>query len=70
MSDTTTKTTHIEMCQYLWAGGWFQSNSGWWHPPNCLASWPIDEAFAMAKRDDGRGLRMTAEEAKDYLEGR
>ncbi len=42
---------------YLRAGGWLENRRSWWHPPSCLASWPLDEAFEMAKRDEERGTR-------------
>lgn len=52
---------------YLRLGGWLASNSGWWHPPSCLASWPIDEAVAMAKKDEASGMRMSRGELRAYL---
>ena len=55
------------MEDYLRSGGWLQNDrSGWWHPPSCLASWPLREAFAMAKRDEKSGQRMTSEEVAEY----
>ena len=54
--------TISDMQQYLWAGGWMQNMQGWWHPPNCLASWPIEEAYEMAMRDESAGLRITRDE--------
>lgn len=59
--------TDQEKRDYLWDGGWMQNNNGWWHPPSCLASWPLDEAYEMAKRDEDRGLRLTAKEVMEYL---
>jgi hypothetical protein len=54
---------------YLRTGGWFQNDRGWWHPPNCLASWPIDEAVEMARKDEIRGTRISQQEAEEYLRG-
>lgn len=56
--------TEQEMSDYLFGGGWLQGNSGWWHPPNCLASWPLVEAYEAAKRDEAKGIRMSAERFK------
>ncbi len=59
------KITDEEKETYLRDGGWICN--GWWHPPYCLASWPLDEAYEMAKRDEDNGLRMTKQEVADYL---
>lgn len=59
-----------EMREYLWNGGWLQNSRGWWHPPSCLASWPLSEAFEMAKNDEEKGVRMTPEQVADYLAGK
>jgi hypothetical protein len=56
----------IDKVMYLWRGGWLENGRGWWHPPNCLAAWPIDEAYKMAKNDEERGLRMTPEDTIEY----
>lgn len=61
MSDITEKQ------QYLLAGGWLQNYQGWWHPPSCMASWPLDEAYDFAKRDEASGYRLTPEQVKEYL---
>jgi hypothetical protein len=53
--------------QYLIDGGWIQNGRGWWHPPSCLASWPLDQAYLMAKEDERKGLRMSKEEVEAYL---
>ena len=53
--------------RYLRLGGWLQGDSGWWHPPSCLASWPEHEAVEIAKRDEARGLRMTENELRAGL---
>lgn len=58
--------TEVEKVDYLWKGGWIENNGGWWHPPSCTASWPLNEAFEMAKRDEERGLRMSVEQCRDY----
>ena len=62
-------TTECEMRQYLIDGGWLENIRGWWHPPSCLASWPLDQAYKMAKRDEERGLRMTPREVAEVKEG-
>lgn len=51
---------------YLWLGGWLQNPHAWWHPPHCLASWPVDEAVEAARRDEQRGRRMTLDELRAY----
>jgi hypothetical protein len=61
--------TDFEKEEYLSTGGWLQNNSGWWHPPSCLASWPLDEAVKMAKSDEKRGRRMSPEKVEVYLKG-
>lgn len=48
---------------YLWARGYLENNRGWWHPPSCVAAWPIDEAYKMARRDS---RHMSATELMDY----
>lgn len=53
--------------RYIRDGGWIQNGRGWWHPPNCLASWPLYEAYLMAKDDERKGMRMSQGEVKDYL---
>jgi len=53
--------------KYLRDGGWLQNFRGWWHPPNCLASWPLDQAVKMARDDEAKGTRMTSEEVIQYL---
>lgn len=53
--------------QYLIDGGWIQNGRGWWHPPSCLASWPLDDAYRMAKQDERNGIRMNKEEVEAYL---
>lgn len=60
------RPSQYDMNMYLWRGGWLENASGWWHPPNCLASWPIHEAYDMAKRDEKDGLRMTPEQTIEY----
>ena len=35
---------------YLRSQDWFQNDRGWWHPPDCLAAWPMAEAFDMAQK--------------------
>ncbi len=67
---TLTTEEYGKMASYLWDGGWLQGSRGWWHPPSCMASWPIEEAYAMAKRDEADGRRMSAEDVKEYLAGR
>ena len=62
--------THLEKIDYLTEGGWIQNRHGWWHPPNCIASFPLEQAMEMAKRDEDRGLRMSREEVDEYLRGR
>ena len=62
MSDTDKR-------QYLFDGGWIQNYNGWWHPPSCLASWPLGEAYEMAKKDEREGSRMTPDEVAEYLKG-
>ncbi len=53
--------------RYLWLGGWLKNdNFGWWHPPNCLASFPIATALKMARKDEKAGLRMSINEVKEY----
>jgi hypothetical protein len=61
--------TEHEKEAYLRGGGWIQNDRGWWHPPNCLASWPVDAAVEMARRDEKRGLRMDRREVEEYLNG-
>lgn len=61
------EVTDAEKRTYLWDGGWLQNINGWWHPPSCLASWPLNEAYEMAKKDEAKGLRMTPDEVKAYL---
>lgn len=63
------KPTESEMIQYLCDGGWICNLRGWWHPPSCLASWPIHEAYEMAKKDEAKGARMTPAEVAEYLKG-
>lgn len=63
----TITPSFAEQRQYLIDGGWLENLRGWWHPPSCLASWPLPEAYKMAKRDEERGLRMTPEEVSQYL---
>lgn len=41
-------TTDDDRRKYLEDGGWIENHRGWWHPPSCLASWPIGEAYVMA----------------------
>lgn len=53
--------------RYLRLGGWMTNDRGWWHPPSCLASWPIEEAVRMARDDEARGLRMNDAELRRYL---
>ncbi len=48
-----------ERIAYLIAGGWVQNAWAWWHPPHCLASFPLEQAHKMAREDERRGLRMT-----------
>ncbi len=62
----TTNTTEQKE-QYLRDGGWIQNSRGWWHPPSCLASWPLDQAYLMAKEDERKGARMSKEEVEAYL---
>ena len=52
-------TTDDDRRKYLEDGGWIENHRGWWHPPSCLASWPIGEAYVMAKKDEHNGLRMS-----------
>lgn len=40
--------------RYIRGGGWIQNGRGWWHPPSCLASWPLDQAYLMAKDDEAK----------------
>ncbi len=47
-----------EQAEYLAKGGWYQNRSRWWHPPNCTASFPLDQAYRMALDDARRGLRV------------
>lgn len=61
--------TDQDKSNYLWDGGWLINYDGWWHPPHCLASWPLDEAYKMALREEAKGLRMSAEEVADYIKG-
>jgi hypothetical protein len=42
----------MEEC--LRAGGYLQNRRGWWHPPSCLASWPLREAYTMAQKDEAK----------------
>lgn len=51
---------------YLWLSGWLQNERGWWHPPHCLAAWPVDEAVEAARRDEQRGRRMSFDELRAY----
>jgi len=60
--------TENDKITYLSDGGWTCNRHMWWHPPNCLASWPIDEAYDMAKRDEAKGMRMSPEEVRKYLD--
>jgi hypothetical protein len=55
--------------QYLIDGGWIQNGRGWWHPPSCLASWPLDQSYLMAKEDERKRLRMSKGEVVSYLRG-
>ena len=55
-----------EMSDYLWWGGWLENRNGWWHPPSCLASWPLGEAYDAAKRDEAKGHRMTPRQLLEY----
>ncbi len=55
-----------DKAMYLWRGGWLENARGWWHPPSCLAAWPLDEAYAIAKKDEASGLRMTPAECMEY----
>ncbi len=57
----------LDMAVFLREGGWIENHNGWWHPPSCLASWPLGEAYAMAKRDEAQGARMTPEQVQEYL---
>ena len=59
--------TEREQYEYLCEGGWLQNDRGWWHPPNCVASWPLRKAIKMAKRDEERGLRMSTGDVMRYL---
>ena len=53
----------IRMEAYLWLSGWMTNDhSGRWHPPACLANWPIDQAFAMAKETGP----MTRADLREY----
>ena len=53
MSDEQLAAETIAMMGFLRQRGWFTNDfNGWWHPPSCLASWPLREAYEMAKRDE------------------
>jgi hypothetical protein len=34
-------------CPSLEEAGWVKNERGWWHPPSCVAAWPLDEAWEM-----------------------
>lgn len=51
---------------YLWLGGWLENDRCWWHPPECVASFPIEDAVPMAKRDEDRGLRLSYRDLDRY----
>lgn len=56
--------TDFDKEEYLTARGWLQNTSGWWHPPLCLASWPLQEAFEMAHDDEQRMLHVEVTEGR------
>lgn len=66
----TEAKAHYRKTKYLWDGGWLINQPRWWHPPSCLASWPLDEAYQMAKKDEASGQRMKPEEVAEYLAAR
>lgn len=55
--------TPLQKSYFLLLAGYLENGHGWWHPPSCLASWPIHEAFEMAQRHKER---MTYEDLVQY----
>jgi hypothetical protein len=53
--------TYERKVKLLEANGWFRNDMDWWHPPSCLASWPLDRAWQMCLNDIKRDSALAKE---------